>query len=782
MKKRSNEFSREFSGAMSKLLDKPVSIDIGPAVLDDEGEPLEPTTPTEGGTYQWPVQITRIGGPVHAAEYAELEEGQKPWIVGTFIPGKYINKGHPHGHNGMDLNAPQGTPIYPMGPGVVISTPIYSKGGKTVKIVHENGRVGSYYAHMHSVSVSPGQEVGPTTVIGTVGQTGNATSDHLHWETSLGKLDDNGRFRASKYIDPHSIIGRPVGSLSKAAESIKKMYNIFEKFSKSQLNKQYRAVAIKKIAAELDMDFKLTDKEKDVFNLLLKVVEDKAPTTNLRVAGGWVRDKLMVRPSHDIDVVTDNISGKKFAELALKWMKENGYTTADEVTIVDANVEANKHMESAMLPVLGFHIDFAQLRTEVYDSKSRNPKIVVGVLPEEDAKRRDLTINSLFYNINTGQIEDYVGGIEDIKKRGARTPIDPLQTYLDDPLRILRLIRFAAKYDLELDPAAIEAAKNPIVQKALENKITKERIWTELAGQEEKDGWKRGFMIGPNFHKAAELLQKLGLRDLLLKPTKDQLDRAVERQLKSKRKSRKPLKWEEGFTSWEMDQNNPYHDMNIWGHTLASLKYLNELSDHPEANGRKEDDELVRNLAMLLHDIGKGDPRSKQIHPKKGHSTYHDHHHSSALMADEILKDLKAPNRIRERVVNLIRYHMRLHNYAANTRPEALRKLLDKVGEKDWPSLIEISKSDAMGKSKKDPDELKKYDVFVNVINDYLKMTGGKKNVKAPIDGREIMNILGLTEGKHVGQVVRALKEEMYKQPEMTKEAAIAFIKTVSVD
>lgn len=158
-------------------------------------------------SYQLPVKHTKGG--------KEIDEKNKPWIVGTFIPGQYVNVTHPQGHNGVDLKAPRGTPIYPIASGEVIEAREYGKGGKTLKVSHEDGKVVSYYAHMDEVLVSPGQEVTQGTVIGRMGDTGNAKGRgaHLHYEVKV----NNNR------VDPQSITGKRVGSLSKKAEFIAKI-------------------------------------------------------------------------------------------------------------------------------------------------------------------------------------------------------------------------------------------------------------------------------------------------------------------------------------------------------------------------------------------------------------------------------------------------------------------------------------------------------------------------------------------------------------------------------
>ena len=145
-----------------------------------------------------------------------IEKGDKPWIVGNFAPGKYLNETHKQGHDGVDLKAPPGTPIYPIGSGIVLDTANSGKGGINCKIAHENGAVISYYAHMKELRVKAQQNVLPTTIIGTVGDTGNAKGrgTHLHYEVKV----DGGK------VDPLSVVGKDVGSLSKMKKKSDEMF------------------------------------------------------------------------------------------------------------------------------------------------------------------------------------------------------------------------------------------------------------------------------------------------------------------------------------------------------------------------------------------------------------------------------------------------------------------------------------------------------------------------------------------------------------------------------
>lgn len=156
-----------------------------------------------------------------------------------------------------------------------------------------------------------------------------------------------------------------------------------------------------------------------------------------------------------------------------------GYATSN-VGKIKANPDKSKHLETATIRILNTSVDFVNLRKETYSEFSRIPTITIGT-PVEDAYRRDLTINSLFYNINTQTIEDFtMRGIDDLAARIVRTPLPALETFIEDPLRLLRVIRFACRYQCSIDPAIMEASKDPGIESMLSRKVSRERVGIEL--------------------------------------------------------------------------------------------------------------------------------------------------------------------------------------------------------------------------------------------------------------------------------------------------------------
>ena len=241
----------------------------------------------------------------------------------------------------------------------------------------------------------------------------------------------------------------------------------------------------------------LSPEEIELFSMLTSFVKDKKLGTTVRVAGGWVRDKLLgLAGKHDIDIALDNITGKDFATALNAWnsitLRASTLTDAAKTldprtglpivhfAVIKSNPEQSKHLETATARLGKFSIDFVQLRTDEYNAASRVPTIKFGT-PLQDALRRDLTINALFYNVNSGAVEDFTGlGLQDLAKGRICTPLAPLTTLQDDPLRALRAIRFACRLGFDVSEELAAAARDCSVHEALDTKVSRERIYLEV--------------------------------------------------------------------------------------------------------------------------------------------------------------------------------------------------------------------------------------------------------------------------------------------------------------
>jgi len=235
----------------------------------------------------------------------------------------------------------------------------------------------------------------------------------------------------------------------------------------------------------------LTDQEAQLRQLLLDTSEyinsiEGCKRPELRFTGGWVRDKLLGSTSNDIDISIDTMTGFRFGTLMKQYLaRPEAKSKYDRNVLgglakIEANPEKSKHLETVTTKILGLEIDLVNLRKETYSEDSRNPIMVFGT-PQEDALRRDATVNALFYNLSTSQVEDFTErGLRDMEKRVIKTPLAPLQTFKDDPLRILRAIRFASRLEYQIDPEDEIAMSDNSIKEALRLKISRERVGVEI--------------------------------------------------------------------------------------------------------------------------------------------------------------------------------------------------------------------------------------------------------------------------------------------------------------
>ncbi|KAF9955708.1 CCA tRNA nucleotidyltransferase, mitochondrial, partial [Modicella reniformis] len=242
------------------------------------------------------------------------------------------------------------------------------------------------------------------------------------------------------------------------------------------------------------LEIQLTQQEAQICEVLDTVSrryeEKENKKVQLRIAGGWVRDKLLGLTCHDLDIAIDTMMGYDFAVLVNNFLETQGQEKRS-IARIATNPEKSKHLETATMIVLGKPLDFVNL---------------------QDAYRRDFTINTLFYNVHTRSVEDFTGkGLDDLKNGLVRTPLEPYETFWQDPLRVMRCIRFAARFHFKVDQAAKLAILNTRIKQALMTKISKERIGGELDKMIE-DGVGRSTAI--------RLLRDLDLYDVVFAPPK----------------------------------------------------------------------------------------------------------------------------------------------------------------------------------------------------------------------------------------------------------------------
>ena len=504
----------------------------------------------------------------------------------------------------------------------------------------------------------------------------------------------------------------------------------------------------------------LTEQEIDIFNILIETAEDSECKSTVRVAGGWVRDKIMGNDSNDIDIAVDNMSGLSFAmRVALKM------GLGDKVGVVKANPEKSKHVETAVMNILGLEVQFTGFRKETYSDSSRIPEVEQGNLLEETF-RRDFTINSLYYNINGGMVEDVSKqGVSDLNKKTVKLMVPPKElwermgikneqeankkSFTDDPLRVLRAIRFACKFNFGLTKELVAAAQDPDVVSAFKKKVSRERMEIEL----------RKMLVEADPQRAISLIKDLGFLNEVIKLPEKYLD-------------------------WEMDQNNPHHEFTVWEHTLTALGNLQVVIEKADLS---DDDRFVMNLAILLHDTGKLDPR---VHGKKAikaggtKTTYYGHEQSSAKAAEHILSQLPGVrvNEVR-RVQKLIEGSGRVNpnytpgNQLCNLSNKGLSKFV-KFMQDDWQKAIFIHMADVTSKKK---NALEDFDFkYHGDMMSKIRSLGPKKvmNMKPLLNGNEVISIIDKQPGSWVSLIMAKMLEWQFKNPKATRVDAEGFVKS----
>ncbi len=412
----------------------------------------------------------------------------------------------------------------------------------------------------------------------------------------------------------------------------------------SSPNKRLSYTIKPKTAQRKTSDIILTPKEKKIFEFLRRVKKDYGLTVQMRVVGGWTRDKLLGKESDDIDIAID-MPGYDFAKIVADAAVKNNITNDPKAYRVSleksANPDdigmANDDLMVGAVYLFGQKIEFIPMRTEHYpDPNSRQPQITTTDNPKEDVKRRDLTINSIYYNIDTGQIDDFIGGVKDLGlesgKMILRTPDETHKTYTEDPLRLLRVLRFYSNYpNSELDPEIIKSMSDPDIQESYSKKVAASRAGPEIMKM----------LVGDDPTKSLKILFESGLyRKVFDVPEMRDIN-------------------PDGI---EMDQKSPYHKFSLLDHTLEVVFNLNKMM---KENGEEGEMRGLMNLAAVFHDFGKMNNKIAKPHKRPrfpGHTTYVGHERSSEEMAEAILKSINVPREKRNLVNKVIKTHMYPHD------------------------------------------------------------------------------------------------------------------------
>ncbi|EMT70979.1 CCA tRNA nucleotidyltransferase, mitochondrial [Fusarium odoratissimum] len=229
-------------------------------------------------------------------------------------------------------------------------------------------------------------------------------------------------------------------------------------------------------------------------DLLLECRQQLAtPELEVWITGGWVRDRLMGIHCSDLDIALSTMSGVQFGNLLTEFLEQNEASYQQRALDLGIefkkfngfhstkkNLDKSKKLETAVGRIFGLDLDLVNLRKEVYDDDCRTPEMEFNTA-EEDAFRRDATANALFFDLQNRKVADFTRrGLDDLYAGIMRTPLEPRQTFLDDPLRVLRLIRIGSKLGFTLDPEALSCIKEHEIHVALDEKVSRERVGIEV--------------------------------------------------------------------------------------------------------------------------------------------------------------------------------------------------------------------------------------------------------------------------------------------------------------
>ena len=447
-----------------------------------------------------------------------------------------------------------------------------------------------------------------------------------------------------------------------------------------------------------------------------KIVFDLSTESNIKsyLVGGCVRD-LMLNPSADsidIDIMVEG-DGISFAKLLAKKMNV-------------PKVVPFPKFATAKIPYHEYEIEIASARLESYDKSSRNPSSIQISNIQDDLLRRDFTINAMSISLNEnnfGEFFDPFNGMEDLKNEILKTPLNPDNTFSDDPLRMMRACYFASKLSLEIEPECLLSIQNNSERISI---VSQERITNELfkiLGTDRPS-------IGLN------ILQQSGLMEYV---------------------------FPEISIMYGLDQSNEYHHKDIFYHTLEVVDNAAKLSNNVDLR-----------LAALGHDIAK--PKTRRLSKSKGY-TFYGHDDVGARMLKGVAESMKFSNSTRDFITKLTALHLRPISLAKKeVTDSAIRRLIVDAGE-EIDDLMTLCRADI---TTKNPKNISKYLANFDRVDKRIKEVIEIDKLKAfqsPVRGDEIMKMFNLSPGKEVGKI-KTMIEDAIINGEIKNDysAAISFL------
>lgn len=431
---------------------------------------------------------------------------------------------------------------------------------------------------------------------------------------------------------------------------------------------------------------------------VLKVAEAfRAKDRDLYLVGGSVRDAWLRRPHEDLDFAT-GATPEETKEIvkplaSAVWLQGEAFGT------VGAEID-------------GVRMEITTFRTETYQPSSRHPEVRFASDIETDLSRRDFTINAMAVRLPEKEPVDPFDGVKDLAAKVIRTPLDPIVSFTDDPLRMLRALRFSAQLDFQIAPdvvAAIEELREEI------KTVSAERIRDELSK----------LLVGRAPARALDLAEATGLTQHFLPE----------------------------LSTLKLEQDPVHRHKDVFRHTLAVVE--------------RTDPVLELRLAALLHDIGK--PRTRRI-DNEGVS-FHHHEVVGAEMAAERLRALRFANDVVADVAEIIRLHHRFHTYALGWTDSAVRRYVRDAGPL-LPTLNALVRADC---TTRNAAKAKKLAARMDELEERIGVLAAQEElgrIRPDLDGREVMEHLGVPPGPVVGEALSFLLELRLEEGPLGKQEA----------
>ncbi len=435
-------------------------------------------------------------------------------------------------------------------------------------------------------------------------------------------------------------------------------------------------------------------------NEYLRTISDlyKSNGFDFYLVGGAVRDGILNIDTKDFDFTTNALPDE-----SIKLLNNSDYKTT----------EIGKEFGTVELQVEGNSIHITTYRKDTYESYSRNPSVESVANLETDLSRRDFTINSIAYSIIENEIIDPFMGLRDLASGIIKTPDDPIISFSDDPLRMLRVCRFISTHGFSPENKTYVAMRDNVERIKI---VSIERIRDEISK----------LLVGKNPSLGLRTFVESGLSSYIL-PELNEL-------------------------KIEVDPN--HHHKDVYEHTLTVVDNVSPT--------------LVRRLSALFHDIAK--PITKGIENGKVHFRHHEV--VGSKMTKRILQNLKYDKKTIKKVALLVELHLRPHTFKMGWTDSAVRRYIVDAGEvlEDLNNLV---RADVTTKNKQKAQEIyDKLDEMENRILEVLKNEEMSK-LRPPISGDEIMKLFNLEPGPKVGVIMKALYEQRINEGEVTKEEAV---------